>query len=61
MGSFTRTFIPMGLAIAFGIWNGYYAFGPILREHHEQRTQSIAKDEQQQDKLPDGTTLKQQR
>ncbi|OTA65077.1 hypothetical protein K449DRAFT_392159 [Hypoxylon sp. EC38] len=49
MSSFTRTFIPIGLAIAFGVWNGYYAFNPAFKEH-QQKSQSIAKDLQPTDK-----------
>ncbi|KAI1076536.1 hypothetical protein F5B20DRAFT_555468 [Whalleya microplaca] len=55
MGSF-RNFIPLTLAVGFGILNGYYAFNPAFKEYNNKDLQpSIAKDEQQQDKLSDTT------
>ncbi|KAI0965991.1 hypothetical protein F4678DRAFT_451002 [Xylaria arbuscula] len=34
MSSFARSYVPLGLAIVFGIANGYYAFQPLLKEQH---------------------------
>ncbi|KAI0843678.1 hypothetical protein F5Y06DRAFT_291597 [Hypoxylon sp. FL0890] len=42
MSSFGRTFIPIGLAVAFGVWNGYYTFNPAFKEHQEASQQSTA-------------------
>ncbi|KAI1139839.1 hypothetical protein F5Y05DRAFT_412020 [Hypoxylon sp. FL0543] len=50
MSSFGRTFIPIGLAIAFGVWNGYYAFNPAFKEQEKTSQQSTAKDIQPRDK-----------
>ncbi|KAI5858163.1 hypothetical protein GGS23DRAFT_341157 [Durotheca rogersii] len=36
MSSLVRGFLPISLAIAFGIWNGYYAFDTSLREQQQQ-------------------------
>ncbi|KAI0518537.1 hypothetical protein F5B22DRAFT_644844 [Xylaria bambusicola] len=33
--SFARNYVPLGLAIVFGIANGYYAFQPDLKEQHQ--------------------------
>ncbi|KAI1366349.1 hypothetical protein F5Y08DRAFT_301405 [Xylaria arbuscula] len=33
--SFSRTYVPLGLAIVFGIANGYYAFQPYLKAQHD--------------------------
>ncbi|KAI0100713.1 hypothetical protein F4776DRAFT_649425 [Hypoxylon sp. NC0597] len=54
MSSFTRTFIPIGLAIAFGVWNGYYAFDPAFKDH-QKASQSIAKDTQPTDKATEAS------
>ncbi|KAI1825143.1 hypothetical protein F4861DRAFT_502489 [Xylaria intraflava] len=35
MSGFSRNFWPLGLAVIFGIGNGYYAFQPVLKEQHE--------------------------
>ncbi|GAW14756.1 hypothetical protein ANO14919_041590 [Xylariales sp. No.14919] len=35
--SFARNYVPLGLAIVFGITNGYYAFQPILRDEHAKK------------------------
>ncbi|OTB04528.1 hypothetical protein M426DRAFT_320647 [Hypoxylon sp. CI-4A] len=40
MSSFGRTFIPIGIAVAFGVWNGYYAFNPALKEQQKGPQQS---------------------
>ncbi|KAI1381319.1 hypothetical protein F4677DRAFT_402661 [Hypoxylon crocopeplum] len=45
MSSFGRQFIPIGLAVVFGIVNGYYAFNPALKEQQKEMQQSIAKDD----------------
>ncbi|KAI1404165.1 hypothetical protein F4819DRAFT_448928 [Hypoxylon fuscum] len=47
MSSFFRTAIPITLAVAFGIWNGYYAFDPAFKEHQQGSQKSIAKEDQQ--------------
>ncbi|KAI1453819.1 hypothetical protein F4805DRAFT_442258 [Annulohypoxylon moriforme] len=51
MSSFGRTFIPIGLAVAFGIFNGYYAFGPIFRDHQKASQPPTAKDSQKTDSV----------
>ncbi|KAI1433050.1 hypothetical protein GGR50DRAFT_696436 [Xylaria sp. CBS 124048] len=35
MSPFGRNFVPLGLAVVFGIANGYYAFQPLLKEQQE--------------------------
>ncbi|KAI0398933.1 hypothetical protein F4802DRAFT_84693 [Xylaria palmicola] len=35
MSFFARNYVPMGLAVVFGIANGYYAFQPLLKEKHQ--------------------------
>ncbi|KAI0900297.1 hypothetical protein F4806DRAFT_491184 [Annulohypoxylon nitens] len=51
MSSFGRTFIPIGLAVAFGIFNGYYAFAPTLREHQNASKPTTTKGNQQIDNV----------
>ncbi|KAI1412378.1 hypothetical protein F5Y13DRAFT_163467 [Hypoxylon sp. FL1857] len=52
MSSFGR-YIPLGLAVAFGIWNGYYAFKPAFKELQMGSQQSLAKDLQPIEKQTD--------
>ncbi|KAI2611681.1 uncharacterized protein GGS25DRAFT_205475 [Hypoxylon fragiforme] len=42
MSSFGRTILPVGLAVAFGIWNGFYAFSPAFQEERQRREQEQA-------------------
>ncbi|KAI0884884.1 uncharacterized protein GGS22DRAFT_164563 [Annulohypoxylon maeteangense] len=51
MSSFGRAFIPIGLAVAFGILNGYYAFGPLLQEHQNISQLPTEKRNQQPDSV----------
>ncbi|KAI6085107.1 hypothetical protein F4821DRAFT_241570 [Hypoxylon rubiginosum] len=52
MGSFARTFIPIGFAVVIGIANGYYAFNPAFREHQDSQL-PLAKNNQQSSKAPE--------
>ncbi|KAI4867201.1 hypothetical protein F4820DRAFT_414691 [Hypoxylon rubiginosum] len=47
MGSFARTFIPIGFAVVIGIANGYYAFNPAFQEHQTESQKPITKNNQQ--------------
>ncbi|KAH7021109.1 uncharacterized protein B0I36DRAFT_367552 [Microdochium trichocladiopsis] len=37
MSFFVSRVLPVGFAIGFGIWNGYYAFNPVLKEQLEKK------------------------
>ncbi|KAI1102021.1 hypothetical protein F4804DRAFT_314275 [Jackrogersella minutella] len=60
MSSFGRTFLPIGLAVVFGIANGYYAFKPSLKEAQEKSQNPIAKDDQQMNKTTEAKDSTQQ-
>ncbi|KAI8960871.1 hypothetical protein F5Y11DRAFT_328375 [Daldinia sp. FL1419] len=60
MSSFTRTAIPIGLAVAFGIWNGYYVLNPAFKEQQEKAQQRMAMDSQQLDRVPEPKDTAQQ-
>ncbi|KAI0384893.1 hypothetical protein F5Y04DRAFT_277630 [Hypomontagnella monticulosa] len=48
MSSFVRQLIPTGLAIAFGVWTGIYAFQPAFKDLQEKsQQQETSKDKQQ--------------
>ncbi|KAI2464289.1 hypothetical protein F4781DRAFT_413424 [Annulohypoxylon bovei var. microspora] len=47
MSSFGRTFIPIGLAVAFGMFNGYYVFAPMFREQQKGSQLPITKSDQE--------------
>ncbi|KAI0845794.1 hypothetical protein F5Y00DRAFT_245672 [Daldinia vernicosa] len=51
MSSFTRAALPVGLAVAFGVWNAYYVLDPAFKEQQEKTLQRLAKDNQQLDKV----------
>ncbi|KAI1657380.1 hypothetical protein F4813DRAFT_75182 [Daldinia decipiens] len=61
MSSFTRAALPVGLAVAFGIWTAYYALDPAFREQQEKAQQRLVKDNQQLDKVPEVKDLAQQK
>ncbi|KAI0202542.1 hypothetical protein F4808DRAFT_420490 [Astrocystis sublimbata] len=46
--SFGRTYLPAGIAILFGIVNGYYAFQPLLKEQQEKRDLVVQPKSEQQ-------------
>ncbi|KXJ89639.1 hypothetical protein Micbo1qcDRAFT_164930 [Microdochium bolleyi] len=37
MSFFVSRVLPLGFAIGFGIWNGYYAFNPVFKEQMEKK------------------------
>ncbi|KAI1388502.1 uncharacterized protein F4822DRAFT_402999 [Hypoxylon trugodes] len=49
MSSLGRKVIPISLAVALGIWNGYYAFSPALKEQQKE-SEPITQNGQQPDK-----------
>ncbi|KAI1476611.1 hypothetical protein F4774DRAFT_412738 [Daldinia eschscholtzii] len=61
MSSFTRTAIPIGLAVAFGVWNAYYVLDPALKEQQEKAQQRMAKENQKLDEFPEVKDLSQQK
>ncbi|KAH9898669.1 hypothetical protein F4778DRAFT_742480 [Xylariomycetidae sp. FL2044] len=44
MSSFARTYLPIGLAVGFGIWNGYYTFAPEFKEQQRKREEREKKE-----------------
>ncbi|KAI0537011.1 hypothetical protein GGR58DRAFT_473153 [Xylaria digitata] len=58
MSLFARNYVPLGLAIVFGIANGYYAFQPLLKEQHEKTELSPPTRSQTSSISSDTTTTK---
>ncbi|KAI1213646.1 uncharacterized protein F4807DRAFT_408567 [Annulohypoxylon truncatum] len=51
MSSFGRNFIPISLAVAFGMLNGYYVFGSTFKEHQKAPQLPTTRDNQQTDSV----------
>ncbi|KAI1300778.1 hypothetical protein F5Y03DRAFT_363533 [Xylaria venustula] len=61
MSAFGRSYVPLGLAIVFGIANGYYAFQPVLKEQHQKfdpKSDLLPKDGQQTTPISNDATPK---
>ncbi|KAI0802322.1 hypothetical protein GGR55DRAFT_454847 [Xylaria sp. FL0064] len=58
MSSFGRIYVPLGLAVVFGIANGYYAFQPLLKEQHEEfgKSDLLPKSDPQSPPVSSGAT-----
>ncbi|KAI1126559.1 hypothetical protein F5Y10DRAFT_266993 [Nemania abortiva] len=57
MSLFARNYVPIGLAIVFGIVNGFYAFQPLLKEQR-QKSNPPVKSGQQPDPVSNDATSK---
>ncbi|KAI0106994.1 hypothetical protein GGR51DRAFT_162761 [Nemania sp. FL0031] len=58
MSLFARNYVPLGLAILFGIANGYYAFQPMLLEQHQKKSELQSGNVQQPGSASNDTTSK---
>ncbi|KAJ1325002.1 hypothetical protein MN608_09711 [Microdochium nivale] len=60
MSFFVSRVLPIGFAIGFGIWNGYYAFNPVFKEQMERKNDPALNvgqtGKQQQPQQPASTT-----